>query len=80
MNLFFNFLHNLEKYSQQPICHGQANLFYFAFLFYLFAFQTSNNDRSSHKAVLSALEVIGFSKEEITSVYQILATILLLVF
>uniref|UniRef100_A0AAX7UTW1 Myosin IG n=1 Tax=Astatotilapia calliptera TaxID=8154 RepID=A0AAX7UTW1_ASTCA len=39
---------------------------------------TSNNDRSSHKAVLSALEVIGFSKEEITSVYQILATILLL--
>uniref|UniRef100_A0AAX7TU11 Myosin IG n=1 Tax=Astatotilapia calliptera TaxID=8154 RepID=A0AAX7TU11_ASTCA len=37
---------------------------------------TSNNDRSSHKAVLSALEVIGFSKEEITSVYQILATIL----
>uniref|UniRef100_A0A669EZN2 Myosin IG n=1 Tax=Oreochromis niloticus TaxID=8128 RepID=A0A669EZN2_ORENI len=39
---------------------------------------TSNNDRSSHKAVLSALEVIGFSKEEINSVYQILATILLL--
>lgn len=39
---------------------------------------TSNNDRSSHKAVLSALEVIGFSKEEITSVYQILATILFL--
>uniref|UniRef100_A0AAX7SU27 Myosin IG n=1 Tax=Astatotilapia calliptera TaxID=8154 RepID=A0AAX7SU27_ASTCA len=55
-----------------------AHLFYFAFLFDLFAFQTSNNDRSSHKAVLSALEVIGFSKEEITSVYQILATILLL--
>uniref|UniRef100_A0A669BFL3 Myosin IG n=1 Tax=Oreochromis niloticus TaxID=8128 RepID=A0A669BFL3_ORENI len=62
----------------QPICHGEANLFCFAFLFYLFAFQTSNNDRSSHKAVLSALEVIGFSKEEINSVYQILATILLL--
>ncbi|XP_030596817.1 unconventional myosin-Ig [Archocentrus centrarchus] len=39
---------------------------------------TSNNDRSSHKAVMSALEVIGFSKQEITSVYEILATILLL--
>ncbi|XP_014852123.1 PREDICTED: unconventional myosin-Ig-like isoform X2 [Poecilia mexicana] len=39
---------------------------------------TSNNDRSSHKAVMSALEVIGFSKEEITSIYQILAAILLL--
>ncbi|XP_076610912.1 unconventional myosin-Ig isoform X2 [Chaetodon auriga] len=39
---------------------------------------TSNNDRSSHKAVLSALEVIGFSGEEINSIYQILASILLL--
>ncbi|XP_054911282.1 unconventional myosin-Ig isoform X2 [Poeciliopsis prolifica] len=39
---------------------------------------TSNNDRSSHKAVMSALEVIGFSGEEITSIYQILAAILLL--
>uniref|UniRef100_A0A087XHM5 Myosin IG n=4 Tax=Poecilia TaxID=8080 RepID=A0A087XHM5_POEFO len=39
---------------------------------------TSNNDRSSHKAVMSALEVIGFSKEEITSIYRILAAILLL--
>ncbi|XP_041867882.1 unconventional myosin-Ig isoform X2 [Melanotaenia boesemani] len=39
---------------------------------------TSNNDRVSHKAVMSALEVIGFSAEEISSVYQILATILLL--
>ncbi|XP_072227285.1 unconventional myosin-Ig [Leuresthes tenuis] len=39
---------------------------------------TSNNDRSSHKAVRSALEVIGFSTEEIASVYQILASILLL--
>uniref|UniRef100_A0A3B5QEM9 Myosin IG n=2 Tax=Xiphophorus maculatus TaxID=8083 RepID=A0A3B5QEM9_XIPMA len=39
---------------------------------------TSNNDRSSHKAVMSALEVIGFSKEEITTIYQILAAILLL--
>ncbi|XP_070777425.1 unconventional myosin-Ig isoform X1 [Enoplosus armatus] len=39
---------------------------------------TSNNDRSSHKAVMSALEVIGFSKEEINSIYQILAAILLL--
>ncbi|XP_044191418.1 unconventional myosin-Ig isoform X2 [Thunnus albacares] len=39
---------------------------------------TSNNDRTSHKAVMSALEVIGFSKEEINSIYQILASILLL--
>ncbi|KAM4539467.1 unconventional myosin-Ig [Odontesthes bonariensis] len=39
---------------------------------------TSNNDRSSHRAVLSALEVIGFTTEEIASVYQILASILLL--
>lgn len=41
--------------------------------------KTSNNDRSSHKAVMSALEVIGFSEEEINSIYQILASILLLV-
>uniref|UniRef100_A0A3Q3MQG2 Myosin IG n=1 Tax=Labrus bergylta TaxID=56723 RepID=A0A3Q3MQG2_9LABR len=41
-------------------------------------YQTSNNDRSSHKAVMSALGVIGFSKEEINSIYQILASILLL--
>ncbi|XP_034016403.1 unconventional myosin-Ig [Thalassophryne amazonica] len=39
---------------------------------------TSNNDRSNHKAVMTALEVIGFSKEEIATVYRILATILLL--
>ncbi|KAK5883161.1 hypothetical protein CesoFtcFv8_019521 [Champsocephalus esox] len=39
---------------------------------------TSNNDRSSHKAVMSALEAIGFSQEEITSIYQVLAAILLL--
>ncbi|XP_029021997.1 unconventional myosin-Ig [Betta splendens] len=37
---------------------------------------TSNNDRTSLKAVMSALEVIGFSVEEIRSVYQILASIL----
>uniref|UniRef100_A0A672Y6K6 Unconventional myosin-Ig-like n=1 Tax=Sphaeramia orbicularis TaxID=375764 RepID=A0A672Y6K6_9TELE len=41
-------------------------------------FWTTNNDRSSHKAVMSALEVIGFSKEEISSIYHILASILLL--
>uniref|UniRef100_A0A3Q1EPM3 Myosin IG n=1 Tax=Acanthochromis polyacanthus TaxID=80966 RepID=A0A3Q1EPM3_9TELE len=39
---------------------------------------TSNNDRSSHKAVMNALDVIGFSQEEISSIYQILASILLL--
>uniref|UniRef100_A0A671U2U2 Myosin IG n=1 Tax=Sparus aurata TaxID=8175 RepID=A0A671U2U2_SPAAU len=39
---------------------------------------TTNNDRTSHKAVMSALNVIGFSEEEINSIYQILATILLL--
>ncbi|XP_061657110.1 unconventional myosin-Ig isoform X2 [Syngnathoides biaculeatus] len=37
---------------------------------------TWNNDHSSHKAVVHALEVIGFSKEEIQSIYQILASIL----
>ncbi|XP_057684028.1 unconventional myosin-Ig isoform X2 [Corythoichthys intestinalis] len=37
---------------------------------------TCNNDHSSHKAVLHALEVIGFSKDEIKSIYQILASIL----
>lgn len=41
--------------------------------------QTSNNDRSGHRAVMSALGVIGFSQEEIKAVYQILASILLLV-
>uniref|UniRef100_A0A674DAP4 Myosin IG n=1 Tax=Salmo trutta TaxID=8032 RepID=A0A674DAP4_SALTR len=40
--------------------------------------RTSNNDRSSHRAVLSALQVIGFSKEEIDSIYRILGTILIL--
>lgn len=44
-----------------------------------FVLQTSNNDRSSHRAVMKALEVIGFSEEEISSIYQILAAILLLV-
>ncbi|CAN9503530.1 unnamed protein product [Ophioblennius macclurei] len=39
---------------------------------------TSNNDRSSHKAVMSALGVIGFSQDEISSIYHILASILLL--
>uniref|UniRef100_A0A671U2Q7 Myosin IG n=1 Tax=Sparus aurata TaxID=8175 RepID=A0A671U2Q7_SPAAU len=42
------------------------------------AITTTNNDRTSHKAVMSALNVIGFSEEEINSIYQILATILLL--
>ncbi|KAM3858015.1 LOW QUALITY PROTEIN: unconventional myosin-Ig [Diretmus argenteus] len=39
---------------------------------------TSNNDRASHRAVMSALEAIGLSKEEIDSIYRILAAILLL--
>uniref|UniRef100_A0A1A8L9M2 Myosin IG n=1 Tax=Nothobranchius pienaari TaxID=704102 RepID=A0A1A8L9M2_9TELE len=37
---------------------------------------TSNNDRMNHKAVMSALDVIGFLPEEIRSVNQILASIL----
>lgn len=41
--------------------------------------QTTNNDRASHRAVMSALEVIGFSREEINAICHILATILLLV-
>lgn len=39
---------------------------------------TSNNDRSSHKAVFHGLKVIGFTGDEISSIYQTLATILLL--
>ncbi|XP_064201698.1 unconventional myosin-Ig [Anguilla rostrata] len=39
---------------------------------------TSSNDSSNHKAVLSALKVIGFTAEEIASIYRILGTILLL--
>uniref|UniRef100_A0A672IFY5 Myosin IG n=1 Tax=Salarias fasciatus TaxID=181472 RepID=A0A672IFY5_SALFA len=38
----------------------------------------TTNDRPSHKAVMSALGVIGFSQDEITSIYHILAAILLL--
>ncbi|KAG7457786.1 hypothetical protein MATL_G00230970 [Megalops atlanticus] len=37
---------------------------------------TSSNDGSNHKAVLSALKVIGFTAEEIDSIYRILGTIL----
>ncbi|XP_056154272.1 unconventional myosin-Ig [Lampris incognitus] len=39
---------------------------------------TAGNDPSNHKAVMRALEVIGFSTEEIDSIYKVLATILLL--
>ncbi|XP_062865654.1 unconventional myosin-Ig [Trichomycterus rosablanca] len=39
---------------------------------------SSTDDRSCYRAVSSALKVIGFSQEEIGSVYKILATILLL--
>ncbi|XP_068616151.1 unconventional myosin-Id-like, partial [Brachionichthys hirsutus] len=42
------------------------------------ATKSNNSDRSNHEAVLNALQVIGFSQEEIQSVYQILASILLL--
>ncbi|XP_023667743.2 unconventional myosin-Ig isoform X2 [Paramormyrops kingsleyae] len=37
---------------------------------------TSNDDHSSHKAVLNALKVIGFTPNEIDSIYKILGTIL----
>uniref|UniRef100_A0A8C6PUL0 Myosin IG n=1 Tax=Nothobranchius furzeri TaxID=105023 RepID=A0A8C6PUL0_NOTFU len=37
---------------------------------------TSNNDRMNHKAVMSALDAIGFLPEEIRSINQILASIL----
>ncbi|RXN01564.1 Unconventional myosin-Id [Acipenser ruthenus] len=36
----------------------------------------SSDDKSNHKAVLNAMKVIGFSSEEINSVYKILAIIL----
>ncbi|KAL2080472.1 hypothetical protein ACEWY4_024265 [Coilia grayii] len=39
---------------------------------------TGSNDGSCHKAVLSALKVIGFTQEEITSIYKVISTILLL--
>nr|XP_046181697.1 unconventional myosin-Ig-like [Oncorhynchus gorbuscha] len=39
---------------------------------------TSSNDRYSHNTVLSALNVIGFSEEEIHLIYRILGTILIL--
>ena len=39
----------------------------------------ANNDLSSHRAVRAALKVIGFSEDEIESIYRVLATILLLV-
>ncbi|KAJ7991900.1 hypothetical protein DPEC_G00288660 [Dallia pectoralis] len=38
----------------------------------------SYNDRSSHKGVLNALKVIGFTENEINSIYKILGTILIL--
>lgn len=41
--------------------------------------QTSNNDRSAHRAVASALAAIGFSPEEVKAIHQVLASILLLV-
>ncbi|XP_048849763.1 unconventional myosin-Ig isoform X2 [Brienomyrus brachyistius] len=37
---------------------------------------TSNDDHSAHKAVLNALKVIGFTPNEIDSIYKILGTIL----
>ncbi|XP_042566556.1 LOW QUALITY PROTEIN: unconventional myosin-Ig [Clupea harengus] len=39
---------------------------------------TGSNDGSCHKAVLSALKVIGFTQDEINSIYKIIGTILLL--
>uniref|UniRef100_A0A8C2J1Y8 Myosin IG n=1 Tax=Cyprinus carpio TaxID=7962 RepID=A0A8C2J1Y8_CYPCA len=36
----------------------------------------SNNDSLCHKAVMAALKVIGFTTEEISSIYKILSTIL----
>uniref|UniRef100_A0A8C1PLS9 Myosin IG n=1 Tax=Cyprinus carpio TaxID=7962 RepID=A0A8C1PLS9_CYPCA len=38
--------------------------------------QASNNDSLCHKAVMAALKVIGFTTEEISSIYKILSTIL----
>uniref|UniRef100_A0A8C5FP92 Myosin IG n=1 Tax=Gadus morhua TaxID=8049 RepID=A0A8C5FP92_GADMO len=38
----------------------------------------ANSDQSSHRAVRTALKVIGFSEDEIESIYRVLATILLL--
>uniref|UniRef100_A0A672KUL2 Unconventional myosin-Ig-like n=1 Tax=Sinocyclocheilus grahami TaxID=75366 RepID=A0A672KUL2_SINGR len=38
--------------------------------------QASNNDSLCHKAVMAALKVIGFTTDEISSIYKILSTIL----
>ncbi|TSK28291.1 Unconventional myosin-Ig [Bagarius yarrelli] len=38
----------------------------------------SGDDRQSYREVMNALQVIGFSQEEVDSIYKILATILLL--
>lgn len=43
------------------------------------ACQSTTDDHKCHKQVTKALQVIGFSQEEIDSIYKILATILLLV-
>lgn len=58
--------------------------FYFVTFFILFTFfcilsQASNNDSLCHKAVMAALKVIGFTADEISSIYKILGTILHLV-
>lgn len=46
---------------------------------FVLSFCKGSNDGGCHKAVLSALKVIGFTQDEIDSIYKIIGTILLLV-
>uniref|UniRef100_A0A3Q3DYG7 Myosin IG n=1 Tax=Hippocampus comes TaxID=109280 RepID=A0A3Q3DYG7_HIPCM len=72
---FHSFYQFLRGGSQETMasCHLQSDPSAYV---YTKEGATCNNDYSSHKAVVHALEVIGFSKKEIQSIYQILASIL----
>ncbi|KAF6719942.1 Unconventional myosin-Ig [Oryzias melastigma] len=77
---FHSFYQLLRGGSEEMLqsLHLQGDPAAYAFTREGAAAATSNNDRQNHKAVMSALDVIGFSNQEITSIYQILASILLL--
>ncbi|XP_077447178.1 unconventional myosin-Ig isoform X1 [Stigmatopora argus] len=75
---FHSFYQFLRGAANETIAsfHLQSDPGFYAYTKEGAAATTCNNDHSSHKAVLDALEVIGFSKEEINTIYQILASIL----
>uniref|UniRef100_A0A8C6NV04 Myosin ID n=1 Tax=Nothobranchius furzeri TaxID=105023 RepID=A0A8C6NV04_NOTFU len=57
------------------LCHFHSSICLVVALF-PFSFQTSINDNADFKAVADAMKVIGFTGDEIQTVYKILATIL----